>query len=1146
MNSLIGTTLANRYQISDLLGEGGMGGVYKAQDRVLQVEVALKVQHERLTQQGDFRQRFLQEARTAARLNHPGIVRVFDFGRADGLLYIVMEFIPGGNLHEFMYNLRAQRRWIDPTEAVQLIHQVAQALDYAHRQGVLHRDLKPANIMIRQGMENDSYQPVITDLGLAKLAEDGLTTVAGATMGTPAYMSPEQAEGEDVDARSDIYSLGILLYELVVGQLPFPIKSLSQAIRYHVHEAPPPPRSIRPDLPPALEAVVLKALAKDRNQRYATAGDFARALDMLDLNALSKVTLPVGIQESGSIFTVYQNSLVSPVDRLKTPSSLQPYGIEPRLLIRSPDGGSRHVSFQGQRMTIGRGDTNHLVLNNDGQVSREHARIDYDGVRFTVTDLGSTNGTFINQTRLQPGHTVVWTGDDMLRIGHHHLRLHTATAPTDNAPTPPNLIPPKIIPPRVASTAPQTVAMLPAKATPRALNWIVMGLGALAIIAIGAVIWIFVDFSDLMPGDGGEQTALQEAAVVNAEMGDSGLSVTPDTPSVASGSGADGTGDNGAPPQAPQPQATPSSNSDKEDETAPAVVALAETVTPTVTNTPRPATSTPVPPTHTPVPPTPTETPTLTPTPAATETPLAPTNTPIPPTATPAPPTNTPAPATNTPVPPTPAPPTNTPVPVTVAPGTVTNFETFGTWRRGVQSWGTFTQSGEEVYAGTYAGKFDYDFPATAVEDSFIVFQNSLAIGGQPDALTLWVYGNGSGHYLNTWLEDSKGQGWQFTFGQVKHQGWRQMTARLDLNQNWPVGKVGNDSGATAVAYPIRLSALVLDGVPDGTASRGTIYVDDLVGAVLGGVATGPTATPPLTGSTPSTTPVTEPPVTEPTAAPAQRSGRIAYTVFNRGTNYYDTYIYNFADGGSWPKFDYMRQPDFSAGGYLIANGEGGGNNDLVRMNPDYGNQRLISTHPEDAHPHWSPSGVSVVFESTLQGDGRHRIYLQQDASARQDASPLYFSGRELFGRYPVYLENWRIAYQGCDTWAAASACGIYTTDTKGNQPQQATDQTSDIPTDNLRSTILFMSSRSGNWDVYSVDWNGANLRNLTNHPSQDGLPTASPDGSAIAFVTNRDGVWSVYVMNVDGSDQRKIFDINGAYGSGAQDWIQERISWGP
>ena len=131
-------------------------------------------------------------------------------------------------------------------------------------------------------------------------------------------------------------------------------------------------------------------------------------------------------------------------------------------------------------------------------------------------------------------------------------------------------------------------------------------------------------------------------------------------------------------------------------------------------------------------------------------------------------------------------------------------------------------------------------------------------------------------------------------------------------------------------------------------------------------------------------------------------------------------------------------------------------------------------------------------------------------------------------------------------TWAAASACGIYTTDSKGSQPQKATDQTSDIPTDNLRSTILFMSSRSGNWDVYSVDWNGANLSNLTNHPGQDGLATASPDGSAIAFVTNRDGVWSVYVMNADGSDQRKVFDINGAYGSGDKDWIQERISWGP
>jgi dipeptidyl aminopeptidase/acylaminoacyl peptidase len=187
------------------------------------------------------------------------------------------------------------------------------------------------------------------------------------------------------------------------------------------------------------------------------------------------------------------------------------------------------------------------------------------------------------------------------------------------------------------------------------------------------------------------------------------------------------------------------------------------------------------------------------------------------------------------------------------------------------------------------------------------------------------------------------------------------------------------------------------------------------------------------------------------------------------------------------------------------------------------------------ARPHWSPSGVSIVFESTLVGDGKHRIYLQEDASARLEARVLYFSSCELFGRYPIFLENWRIAYQGCNFWESNSACGIYTTDTGGNQTVRATDQTSDIPSDTPGSQILFMSTRSGNWDVYSINSNGSNLRNLTNHPARDGLATASPDGRAIAFVTDH--------MNADGSNQRELFDLNGGYGSGGKDRIYKRNS---
>jgi len=242
MKELIGQSL-DRYQIVSLLGEGGMGAVFKARDITLQRDVAVKIMHPQFARRPDFRERFLQEARTAARLDHPGIVQVFDFGQARSHLYIVMEFIPGDNLRQMLQGLSSTNQWIVLAEAIQIVQQVSLALDYAHQQGVLHRDIKPDNVMLKpKPTDALPYRPVITDLGLAKLHEGGVMTVEGTSMGTPAYMSPEQAMGQATDARSDVYSLGILLYELAVGQLPFPVKTITEAIRYHTKEPPPPPR----------------------------------------------------------------------------------------------------------------------------------------------------------------------------------------------------------------------------------------------------------------------------------------------------------------------------------------------------------------------------------------------------------------------------------------------------------------------------------------------------------------------------------------------------------------------------------------------------------------------------------------------------------------------------------------------------------------------------------------------------------------------------------------------------------------------------------------------------------------------------------------------------------------------------------------
>ncbi len=422
MERLVGQTLS-RYQITDLLGEGGMGAVFKARDVTLQRDVAIKIMHPHMANQPNFRERFLQEARTAARLDHPGIVQVYDFGQERSLLFIVMNFIRGTDLRHMLEDLRAQGNWIPLNEAVQVIRQISLAMHYAHRQGVLHRDLKPSNIMIEPDPANGlAYRPVLTDLGLARLMEGQRITRAGTSMGTPTYMSPEQAMGEETDARSDVYALGIMLYELCVGRPPFPIKTLTEAIRYHTKEVPPPPREVRADLPVNLEQVILKAIAKDPAQRWPNAEAFAQALAALDREVTAVAGTPTALGTSVSLMTQYQRSLTQP----RGPSVLKefatPSGNGDTVQARLPDGSTAEAQFVSNRITIGRAEDNDLTLQTTN-VSRHHARIDYEGGTYRVVDLDSTNGTHIGNAKLLPGVPETWTQEQPLRMGDAWLRL---------------------------------------------------------------------------------------------------------------------------------------------------------------------------------------------------------------------------------------------------------------------------------------------------------------------------------------------------------------------------------------------------------------------------------------------------------------------------------------------------------------------------------------------------------------------------------------------------------------------------------------------------------------------------------------------------------------------------------------------------
>ena len=423
MTSLIGRMIG-KYRIEALVGDGGMGTVYRAYDTDLERPVALKLMHAHYARQPEFRARLRQEALTAAKLDHPSIVKIYDFGDSPEGAFITMEFIGGGSLRSHLQRLQARQRFLPLAQSLQIGAQIAEALDYAHLQGVIHRDVKPGNIILKKltRPEEPNGQPfraVLTDFGLVRLVSGDRITQSGMTLGTPIYMSPEQCQGHELDGRSDLYSLGVVLYELFTNRLPFDFKNLSEALNAHLNGMMPAlAQSIRPELPSLIDTLLQTALAKSPEERFHSGAEMADALlsAMMSLEGAATRVIRAG----------------SPEDPLAQTVERVPVGYQ--LLIYTPGHDPGVADLNRPVMKIGRNADNDIVLPVEG-VSRYHTRLQATATGWLVTDLGGINGTYLDGRRLTVNEPTAFKVGSRLQVGPYELVLQSSAAATPDPAT---------------------------------------------------------------------------------------------------------------------------------------------------------------------------------------------------------------------------------------------------------------------------------------------------------------------------------------------------------------------------------------------------------------------------------------------------------------------------------------------------------------------------------------------------------------------------------------------------------------------------------------------------------------------------------------------------------------------------------------
>lgn len=379
------------YQIQEQLGQGGMAIVFKAYHSDLERYVALKVMDAALSKEPGFLERFRREARVIANLDNPRIVPVYGFDEHNKQPYIVLKFIDGQTLRS-----RMQTSPLSKTEILKIVMSVGNGLQYAHNRGILHRDIKPSNVLI----SNDG-RVYLTDFGLARILEGTSSLTGDMIVGTPHYISPEQAmNAEKIDEGTDIYSFGVMIYEMVVGCLPFEADTAFSVIEDHIYKLPPPPTSINPNLSPEIEQVILKALAKQRDDRFMRVADLVNSFkeawssnsDQSDISSSTMEAMEIAtlLADNGIAFPVVEETIV--LGRNSSTKKIQ-------------------------------NDIDLSSLDVKKIISRRHAKIQRSSSEFVLYDLESRNGTYLNGTRLSSKKPYTLTSGDVIEFGFGGVKL---------------------------------------------------------------------------------------------------------------------------------------------------------------------------------------------------------------------------------------------------------------------------------------------------------------------------------------------------------------------------------------------------------------------------------------------------------------------------------------------------------------------------------------------------------------------------------------------------------------------------------------------------------------------------------------------------------------------------------------------------